>query len=108
MSQLEHIFKINIQIYELLEDNSTRSMFNSCCMHSDDNNSKMPYLNMYRNHLSYIQSIGAYVSKFQCRICEKSFSFVDACKRHMQTCKEATNLSRGSIFEDLESVGVVG
>ena len=115
MVQLEHIFKINIQRYELMEDNSTRSMYNSCCRHSDDNNSKTSYLNMYRNHLSYIQNIGAHVNKFQCRIWQKSFSRVDACKRHMQTCKGATNLihprgyfnSNKNIFEDLESVGVV-
>ena len=69
IAELEECFKTDINIYELLSPEVAKTVYVSI--------SKYPaslFLNLYKNHLSYIKTFSTYANKYKCRLCEKIFS----------------------------------
>jgi hypothetical protein len=107
--KLEQIFQINVNIYQLNEDESIDCMFRSRGAYKDTMN-----LNAYENHLSYIKTMSTYAGKFTCRNCNKMFKTTSKLNRHEGRCSEATqyrfpggyHTPRNSIFDDLETNGI--
>ncbi|KAL5019438.1 hypothetical protein ScPMuIL_003476, partial [Solemya velum] len=72
------------------------------------------FVNVYKNHLSYIKDFKAYARKYQCSSCERHFERLYDFKRHRRTCSEITKYvypggfqrSGTTIFDQLEELGV--
>lgn len=55
MPELEHHFKVNIQIDSLQDDGMAKNVYNSCGHHAGETLRNMLYVNQFENHLSYLQ-----------------------------------------------------
>ena len=110
IAELEECFKTNINIYELLSPEVAKTVYVSI--------SKYPaslFLNLYKNHLSYIKTFSTYANKYKCRLCEKMFSRICTLKRHesSECTKSSRQVFKGgfyqppkSVFEELEEYGI--
>ena len=71
------------------------------------------YLDMYLNHVSYINNLKAYAKKFICRKCNRYFDRSANCQRHELTCNDEARLKypcgfytpNKTIFDKLSSIG---
>jgi hypothetical protein len=109
ISKLEELFHININIYELTNEDRVVTHYTSM--------GRFPstmYLNVVGKHFTYIKSINAIHKKFECRLCSKIFKTNTGCKRHERTCSAGikTKLPGGfynlpeTIFERLTQYGI--
>jgi hypothetical protein len=109
ISLLEICFNVNINIFELYDDNSCSAIYKSLVSFDSTMN-----LNKYDSHLSYITDISQYCSKFRCSHCTKLFKRKDMCKVHEKSCGKIENFvfvggflkSKLSIFEELDTYGI--
>ena len=110
LPELEKCFETNINVYELMEAEVTKTVYISI--------SKYPvslFLNLHKHHFSYILKFRSYAKKFQCRLCDKIFSRIDSLKRHESSeCTKSTRrIFKGgfycppkTIFEELEEYSI--
>ena len=77
-------------------------------------NERPMYMNLYKNHFSYINNFEKYAKRYQCHNCDRTFNHTGNLKRHIKSCctdieevypggKFKTN---DTIFERLEKVGI--
>jgi hypothetical protein len=85
LSAFENVFKINVNVFELSEDESCTTVYRSRGTFNDTMN-----LNVYHKHLSYITNMRAYTRKYKCRNCSKLFPSANRLKRHETTCSDAS------------------
>ncbi len=105
----EKVFQINLEIYELNEDDVAQP-----CYKSSRRYKNTMYLNLYENHLSLILKMDAYAKKFQCRNCRRLFSHRNDCRKHEPRCKSNTRIKYPggyyeypkTIFEQLVEYGI--
>jgi len=97
---VENVFKININVYELSEDGiatlvqRSRNMFDVTM-----------YVNLHETHFSYINSLDKYSHCFACRSCGKHWPLRRDAARHEITCTEATKYKYpGGIYKPAPSV----
>ncbi len=109
LSDLEECFQVNINAYELRDDDAALCVYKSLC-----NYKETMYLNIYENHLSYIKNFQNYARKYQCDKCERFFEQHYHLKRHMKTCTNETKFKYPggfvrppmTIFEKLEECDI--
>ncbi len=98
ISDLEHCFGININVFELQEDERAKIVYTSCLRH--DRRDKILNLNLYKNHLNFIQNLQAYAHKYRCGQCDKLFKTSYKLHRHRKTCgKQSTVVYPGRYFK---------
>ena len=105
---LEVFFKVSVNIYSLQEDGSCEVVYLSSLSYPS------MYINLYKNHFSYITNINTYSKRYQCMMCETIFNRADNLKRHTDACcteiKEYYNGGKlrpaETIFDWLEKVGI--
>ena len=106
----EKCFKVNINIFSLQEDKSALTVYKSMIRFADSMN-----LNLFEEHLSYIQDIKRFCFKYQCKHCEKHFKTSWNVKRHMTTCTLGTKYEfvggffdqYSNIFDELKEFGIL-
>ncbi len=130
LPDLEKRFEVNIFVYTLEkaqpdgevsdQDNSThqdrtnveitaRLLQRSHCKYNNT-----MYLNLYKNHFSYIKNINRYSKSFSCNRCQKMWKHVGKLHRHERTCDAQVKLKfpggaynlPPSIFDQLEDEGI--
>ncbi len=79
--QVEHCFKININLYNKTEDGVGSVLRQSLGKFQTSMN-----LNEFKGHLSYIGNFANYANKFECNKSEKIFRSRQDYKRHLPTC----------------------
>ena len=110
LSHLEECFKVNVNVYELQSNETVKPVYISSGVYEDD-----VYLNVYKNHLSYVKDFKKYAKKFTCVFCQKMFKRVFDWRRHMKQCKGKTKWEypgtfyspKMSMFEGLQQSGVL-
>ena len=65
---LEVLFSVPINIHSLKEDGSADVIYLSRLA------GRPMYLNLYKNHFSYVHKINTYAKRFQCRLSERTFN----------------------------------
>ena len=81
---LERLFKVSINVYELLSNN-----VGSCIWCSKSSYDQTLNLNLYKKHFSLIKDINLYTNCYICMTCDGSFSKASNLKRHK--CKPQTD-----------------
>lgn len=113
LPQLENLFQVNIMVYALepLENGKTvahpvhRSM---------QHYPSTLYLNLHKNHFSYIKNMKTYSKSFVCSRCGKYWKHVGMLHRHEKTCEAKVRFkfpggvfsNPKTIFELLEEEGI--
>ncbi|KAL5019000.1 hypothetical protein ScPMuIL_004722, partial [Solemya velum] len=105
----ETCFKVNLHAYRLTGDGAVVPLYQSRGRYETD-----MFVNVHKNHLSYIKDFKAYARKYQCSSCERHFERLYDFKRHRRTCSEITKYvypggfqrSGTTIFDQLEELGV--
>jgi hypothetical protein len=109
VSSFEECFEININIFDLSEENVVTPVFKSLLRFTDTMN-----LNMHQGHLSYIKNMEAYCHKYKCIKCDKLFKTCSNLSKHFRTCDSATKYiypggyfhSPTTVFDKLEEIGI--
>lgn len=107
--KFENTFDINVNIFQLFEDDSCVNIYRSRGKNMETMN-----LNLYEEHLSYISHMNVYSKKYECRNCKTLFPTHVRVMRHEKRCKEATRyIFPGGyyarpqhIFEELEYLDI--
>ena len=105
---IERIFEVPIMVYELFKDGSAALARRSTLTE------KNMFLNLYRNHFSYIKDFNQYARSHRCGCCDSVFNSGRDVRRHEKTCTGTTKLvfpggvykSAKSIFKELELLGL--
>ena len=105
---LEELFQINICAYNLHEDDTAQVLYSSVCFYEDT-----MHVNIYNNHISYINNFATYAKKFECGQCRKIFNRMDLFKKHHTVCQNTRMMYPGgyytakqSIYDMLEEYGI--
>ena len=109
MSDFERIFEVNVNILEMKENGDVSCLYRTRCRHTST-----MYLNVFDNHLSYINDIRLYSKSYKCRSCEKVCNSFTLWKRHERTCTNSVHLQFPGkfysppidIFDKLKNVGI--
>ena len=109
IAQLELCFEVNINIFQLVHISSCMSIFKTLSTFDTTMN-----LNLYENHLSFIQNVNGYSKKCICSHCKRIFKRKDNWKVHEKKCENKLDLKYvggyysppQSIFEELENYGI--
>ena len=109
MTEFEKLFKINVNVLELKEDETVICLYRSQCRHEET-----MYLNVYKNHLSYITDIKCYSKSYKCRCCGKVLNRFFNWKRHEAKCNNSVNYffpgrfysNQPELFEKLDEIGI--
>ena len=72
------------------------------------------YLDLQKNHLSYVPDVDVYAKRFQCQRCNRLFKRYYRLKRHYAVCSKMTKLKfpggfhkpKLTVFEELEKYGI--
>ena len=107
----EDCFKVNVNIYEIDEHNSIKTIFKTISSHDET-----IYLNHYSGHLFPINNIQTYFSsrKFECRNCHQLFDRLFNMERHERTCSAQTKYTLpggyvsqpSTVFSSLSEYGI--
>ena len=101
--QLELCFRTAINVYDLKEDGTVEVVYLS--KQSFPGGGKPMYLNLYKNHFSYITNINQYAKKYKCNMCSQIFGRSDNLKAHIPTCNTGTEeIYVGGKFKPRETV----
>ena len=106
---MEILFRVSVNIYSLKENGSADVIYLSRLLF------KPIYLNLYKNHFSYIKRFATFAKKFECKLCDRIFNQTNNLKRHLKTCKTEIKeifsggklYSRKTLFERLEEVEII-
>lgn len=109
LDEFEQCFKLNVAIYELTSENTANTV-----RVSHDEFTDTMYLNLYKNHLSYIQNFTVYASRYPCMYCNMLFKSAWEANRHQRSCMSMSNVKlpggcyayHQTVFEKLEALGV--
>ena len=107
--ELEKYFEIHLFAMFLKEDRSAKTLYLS--------QASFPtkiYMNVYKNHLSYIKYIQMYSKQYICARCDKLFCRMQKLKQHQSKCDGTVKYvfpggiykNKLSVFEKLEEMGV--
>ena len=86
MDEFEKLFKTNVNVLELKEDETVNCLYRTRCRFENT-----MYVNAFDNHLSYIKDIKRYSKTYKCRSCEKVCDTFFKWKRHERTCFNSVN-----------------
>ena len=108
--EVEDCFKININIFERQADKTVTPVYKSQHIHKST-----MYLNMHKNHLSYVKKFNSYAKKFHCPTCDRHFNHQGLIRRHLRTCSNVTKYKfpggffekSKSVFDELEAIGII-
>ena len=123
LDELEKLFEVNIQVYNLAptqshgeEQEETRPDISATLLrHLHRHYESTLFLTLYENHFPYIQDLARYSTSFQCSRCGKYWKGANKLRRHEATCDGKVQLKYpGSayhvpktIFEELEDEGII-
>jgi hypothetical protein len=94
LEDISRIFDIGIIVYSLNEDGLSKLVFRTL---KEDN---IMFLNLYREHFSYIKDLRKYTRSYRCLTCNKIFNRSFNQRQHSKTCDSATrDLFSGGFFE---------
>lgn len=98
LSTIERLFKVSITVYSLIQKNCDtlgRLIRRPCSLYS-----RQLYLNLNKNHFSWIKDLRMYAHSYSCPYCDKLEKTAYALKRHMTSCSPGSNLSYpGGIYK---------
>ena len=96
IDRLEHLFKININIYKLKKDKHLKLFMHSTCKYTKD----MSIL-LYKNHFCFISSIDKATRSFSCSKCKRQWCSFFHCRKHERSCKGATGniIYKSGVFQ---------
>ena len=106
---LENCFQMNINVFQLLENQTVITHYKSL-----SNFEGTMYLDLQEHHLSYVKDVNVYAKRFQCQRCDRLFNQYFNLKRHYRTCSNVTTLNfpggfhkvHQTVFEELEKYGI--
>ena len=109
LPEFESCFRVNVNVYQLREDDTALCIYKSMCRYPET-----MYLNMYENHLSYIKNVKCYAKKYQCQTCDRLFDHLSHLLRHQKMCTNKTKYiypggffkAQQTIFEKLEECDI--
>ena len=109
LPDFEKVFDLNIEVYDLKEDGFAQSIYRSRGLHGTT-----MYVNLFENHMSYINNFAQYAQKFQCKTCERHFKLAGDLYRHQRNCANQTKFvypggfhrANESIFTKLEQFDI--
>ena len=128
LNALEKLFEVNIQVYSLAptqthgstedepeEENHTPDIAATLIHRSHHHYASTLYLNLYKNHFSYIKDLARYSKSFCCSRCGKHWKRASNLRQHEQTCDGKVHLKYpggayhvpSTIFEELEDEGIL-
>ena len=105
--ELEKYFEVQLFVMFLKEDGSAKTL-------SQASFPTKIYMNVYKNHLSYIKDIKMYSKQYICDWCEKVFAEMRNLNKHQSKCDGTVKYvfpggvykNKLSVFEELEVSGV--
>lgn len=112
--ELENTFKTNIEVYSIQPDDTLVSIYRSPKRYK----SRLQ-LNLFgqgaNGHFSVIKKFEGLAKRFQCFVCEKLFSSLQAYRRHSTNCRKYTSVvfpqkfyqPQTDIFSRLEETAIV-
>lgn len=120
LSDLEKLFEVNIMVYSLQpsarneEDEVPAEIVASLVRRSHRHYTSTLYLNLYKDHFSYIKSLPLYSKSHQCKKCGKLWKHAWKFHRHEQKCEAKVKLrfpggtynSPPTIFDQLTDEGI--
>ena len=105
---LEELFQLNILAYSLEENNVAKLVYASTCTYTET-----VHINVFEDHISYINNFPAYARKFECITCSELFNTSPLLVRHRRTCEKSTSVYPGgyyygkrNIYDELEEYGI--
>ena len=110
IEEIEEFYKLNINIYSILAENSTEMI-----RHSQKEFKDIMSLNLYQNHFSLITNINNITKNFKCGDCGTFLSQFKLLKRHAKTCQKGEQKmqfiggkyeNKKTIFELLEDENI--
>lgn len=107
--QFENSFDINVNIFQLFEDETCVHIYRSRGVYQDTKKSKF-----VRKPLDLYKRLSGVLQKYECRNCKTPFPTHDKVSRHEMRCKEATKYTYTGgyyarpqhIFEELEYLDI--
>jgi G:T-mismatch repair DNA endonuclease (very short patch repair protein) len=84
IEDFEDYFKINVNIFQLTDKKVAIPVYRSEAKYSD---CQTMNLNLFENHLSYIQNLKLYCKKYECDRCYKLFHRGYTCLKHYKKCR---------------------
>ena len=102
-------FDVNVNIYQLRNDDVDLHIFKSICRFKDT-----LHLKLFENHLSYINNLPGYNRQYECATCDRHFPRLSNMKRHQKIYKGQTKYrfpggfysTPKTIFDQLEQHGI--
>ena len=108
LPRFEELFQINVHAFSLKENGTATALYHSPCLFDDT-----MHINIYNDHISYINNFPAFAKKFECSHCSKLFNRRDSLHRHESTCTKSRYIYPGgfhsvhkTVFEELEDFGL--
>ena len=112
LHEIERFFKVNINVYSLgLKNNICHAWL---VRRSTEQFESTLFLDLYKNHFSYIHNFTLYCRYYVCQICKKVFPIRSNYFRHMQTCDASVKHefiggafhTQKSIFQEIENESI--
>ena len=106
---LETCFKISICVFEMKADKSAKLIYRPI-----DYKEEVLYLNLHKNHLTFINNIDLYCKSYSCSGCERIFPTKWRLCNHSNVCGKKTKLNfpggyyvfHRTLFEELEEFSI--
>lgn len=97
--EIERVFEISINIYSLQEDGKAFTIYVSKLKY------QVLYLNLYKNHFSFIKNIRMFSKMFQCDNCQLVFTRNNSFNRHIKLCSSSKKeVFPGNKYQQNETV----
>ncbi len=108
-THFEACFGTNVHIFNLQENGIAIPVFKSTGRYDNS-----VYLNLFKNHLSYIQNLDQYSNQYECTMCRRIFDQLCHLKVHSKICDNKTKFiypggffsKTKTVFEELEIIGI--
>jgi len=102
--QLEDLFQVNIIVYSLEPLDQSKTVAHPV-VHSLNKYDNMLYLNLYKNHFSYIKDMKKYAKSYACSRCGKYWKHVGKLHRHEKTCEAKIRYKfPGGVFKNPKTI----